>query len=86
MLVAVVGCNDAIAGAVGLDVDVPAKQRTGFRDWWYRQENAVDIHLVDALVDLLDVATELLTESQGHRVHEVGPPDLDHIGELISLF
>ncbi len=39
----------------------------------------------DVLVHLLDVARKLLPEGERHRIHHVGPADLDDVGELGGL-
>ena len=38
-----------------------------------------------AVSDLLGIARELLPEPDGHRILEMGAPDLDHVVELASL-
>ena len=42
-------------------------------------------HAGDALVDLLGPGRELIAEREGHRVHEMGPPDLDNLVEILGL-
>ncbi|MEJ7718115.1 MAG: hypothetical protein WKF31_09200 [Thermoleophilaceae bacterium] len=81
-----VASDDAVAdarGEVGMGVEARAGGRAPERNLGEPRQRGV--HPVAAEPDLAGVARELLSERDGHGVHEVGAARFDHVGQLLGL-